>query len=138
MDNVYVPVMIEELPDGNLQGYSAVLNLHLRWEQGQLAWYDPATGNPILTYQDQHGRAGHRARGARQSRSTGPRTRGTKTAPEPVEHRCGHQPYAAGHYSNMRNPWPRCGPALNQSKGGMCICLRRGIVLGIRQECFGP
>ena len=49
--------MIEELPDGNLQGYSAVLNLHLRWEQGQLAWYDPATGNPILTYQDQHGRA---------------------------------------------------------------------------------
>ena len=22
--------------------------------------------------------------------------------------------------------------------GGMCICLRRGIVLGIRQQCFGP
>ena len=39
------------------RGYSAVLNLHLRWEQGQLAWYDPATGNPILTYEDQHGRA---------------------------------------------------------------------------------
>ena len=57
MDNIYVPVTIEELPDGNLQGYSPVLNLHLRWEQGQLAWYDPATGKPILTYQDQHGRA---------------------------------------------------------------------------------
>ncbi len=27
---------------------------------------------------------------------------------------------------------------LNQSQGGMCICLRRGIVLGIRQQCFGP
>ena len=57
VDNVYVPVTIEELPGGVLQGYSAVLNLHLRWEQGQLAWYDPATGNLILTYQDQHGRA---------------------------------------------------------------------------------
>ena len=57
VDNVYVPVTIEELPGGVLQGYSAVLNLHLRWEQGQLAWYDPATGRPILTYEDQHGRA---------------------------------------------------------------------------------
>ena len=27
---------------------------------------------------------------------------------------------------------------LNQSQGGMCIYLRRGIVLGIWQECFGP
>ena len=57
VDNVYVPVTIEELPGGVLQGYSAVLNLHLRWEQGQLAWYDPATGRPILTYEDQHDRA---------------------------------------------------------------------------------
>ena len=57
VDNVYVPVTIEELPDGNLQGYSAALNLHLRWEHGQLAWYDPATGKPILTYEDQHDRA---------------------------------------------------------------------------------
>ena len=50
-------IPIEELPGGVLQGYSAVLNLHLRWDQGQLAWYDPATGNPILTYDNQHGRA---------------------------------------------------------------------------------
>ena len=57
VDNVYVPVTIEELPGGVMEGYSAVLNLHLRWEQGQLAWYDPATGNPILTHEDQHGRA---------------------------------------------------------------------------------
>ena len=55
--NAYVPVPIEELPDGNLQGYSAALDLHIRWEQGQLAWYDPATGKPILTYEDQHDRA---------------------------------------------------------------------------------
>ena len=27
---------------------------------------------------------------------------------------------------------------LNQGQGGMCIRLRRGIGLGIWQECFGP
>ena len=32
----------------------------------------------------------------------------------------------------------RINAELNQSQGGMCICLRRGIVLGIRQQCFGP
>ena len=30
-----------------------------------------------------------------------------------------------------------CG-YLNQGQGGMCIRLRRGIGLGIWQECFGP
>ena len=30
------------------------------------------------------------------------------------------------------------GIRLNQSQGGMCICLRREIVLGIWQECFDP
>lgn len=39
----YESIDIEELPDGVIQGYSAVLNLHLRWEQGRLAWHDPAT-----------------------------------------------------------------------------------------------
>ena len=50
---VYVPIPIEELPDGSLQGYSAALNLYLRWESGRLGWYDPATGRHILTYDDQ-------------------------------------------------------------------------------------
>ena len=53
----YEPMDIEELADGVMQGYSAVLNLHLRWEQGRLAWHDPATGRPILTYDDQRARA---------------------------------------------------------------------------------
>ena len=48
----YEPVAIEELDDGVLQGYSAVLNLHLRWEQGQLAWHDPATGRHIATFEE--------------------------------------------------------------------------------------
>ncbi len=35
-------------------------------------------------------------------------------------------------------PETKAEKTLNQSQGGMCICLRRGIVLGIRQQCFGP
>ena len=49
----YEPFAIEERADSSLQGYSPVLNLTLRWENGQLIWYDPATGRPILTYDDQ-------------------------------------------------------------------------------------
>ena len=49
----YEPLPIEELPDGSLHGYSQVLNLHLRWEQGQLGWYDPDTGRHITTLEDE-------------------------------------------------------------------------------------
>ena len=55
----YEPIPIEELPDGSLQGYSAALNLYLRWERvpgdeerGQLGWYDPETGQHIPTIRD--------------------------------------------------------------------------------------
>ena len=47
--NRYRPLPIEQLPDGVAQGYSPVLDLHLRWEQGQLVWHDPATGRPIAS-----------------------------------------------------------------------------------------
>ena len=50
VDGRYVPIDIEGLPDGGLQGYSAVLNLYLRWENGQLRWYDPGTGQHIATF----------------------------------------------------------------------------------------
>ncbi|MDE2684599.1 MAG: Uma2 family endonuclease [Chloroflexota bacterium] len=53
----YRPMRIDELDDGSLQGYSPILNLHLRWEDGVLAFYDSATGRPILTYADQLARA---------------------------------------------------------------------------------
>ncbi len=46
----YEPIPITELADGSLQGYSAVLNLYLRWENGELGWYDPATGQHIPTF----------------------------------------------------------------------------------------
>ena len=53
----YEPIPIEEVGPSVLQGYSAVLGLLLRWEQGTLVWIDPATEAPILTYEDQRDRA---------------------------------------------------------------------------------
>ena len=53
----YRPIAIERLADGTLQGYSAALNLHLRWEAGQLRWHDPATGRHIVTLEDERARA---------------------------------------------------------------------------------
>ena len=40
-----------------LRGHSAVLQLDLRWEHGQLKWHDPETGRHIATYDDQVARA---------------------------------------------------------------------------------
>ena len=57
VDGVYVAIDIEELPDGSLQGYSPVLDLYLRWEAGELVFYDPATGRPIATLEDERARA---------------------------------------------------------------------------------
>ncbi len=56
-DGEYSPVPIDELPDGSLQGYSAVLNLSLRWERGELVFYDPATEQRIATFEDERARA---------------------------------------------------------------------------------
>ena len=53
VDGQYVPLTIEELPDGNLQGHSAALNLNLQWNSGMLVWHDPATGRPIVTLEDE-------------------------------------------------------------------------------------
>ena len=53
----YVPITIDELNEDVLQGYSAALNLHLRWEAGRLGWHDPATGEHIPTYASQRARA---------------------------------------------------------------------------------
>ena len=50
--NVYEPIPLDELADDVLQGYSPVLNLLLRWERGELAFYDPATERHIVTYAD--------------------------------------------------------------------------------------
>ena len=44
----YEPIEITELPDGSLEGYSEVLDLYLRWEDGWLQWHDPETGRAIM------------------------------------------------------------------------------------------
>ena len=46
----YVAIELDEPADNVLQGYSAVLNLYLRWESGALGWHDPATGMHIATF----------------------------------------------------------------------------------------
>lgn len=48
-DGQYVPIPIAELPNGSLQGHSDVLNLDLRWTEGQLGWHDPETGRHVAT-----------------------------------------------------------------------------------------
>ena len=53
VDGRYEPVPIQELPDGSLEGYCQVLNLNVRWDHGQLGWYDPSTGRHISTYEDE-------------------------------------------------------------------------------------
>ena len=53
----YQPIPIQEISDGVLQGYSPALDLHLRWEEGQLGWYDPATGRHIIRFDDERERA---------------------------------------------------------------------------------
>ena len=53
VDGEYVAIDIDELPSGSLQGYSAALNLNILWERGELVFYDPATGRPIVTLEDE-------------------------------------------------------------------------------------
>ena len=53
----YQPLPIERIDEHTFQGYSAVLNLYLRWEQGRLGWYDPATGQHIVRFSDERERA---------------------------------------------------------------------------------
>ena len=64
VDGMYQPIPIEQLDDDVLQGYSAALNLILRWEQGKIAWHDPATGEHIPTLESERARA-DQARAAR-------------------------------------------------------------------------
>ena len=47
----YEPIPIDELSDGSLQGHSAILNVDVRWVDGHLVWYDPATGEPVATFE---------------------------------------------------------------------------------------
>ena len=57
VNGAYEPIPIDRIGDESHQGYSAVLKLRLRWERGELGWYDPATGHHIPTFDDERARA---------------------------------------------------------------------------------
>ena len=57
VDGRYMPIDIDEVAEGVLQGYSATLNLLLRWDHGTLGWHDPATGLHIATFASERARA---------------------------------------------------------------------------------
>ena len=47
IDGQYHPIIVDELSDGELRGYSEALGLYLCWRQGRLDWYDPSTEDYI-------------------------------------------------------------------------------------------
>ncbi len=49
----YVPIAIETLEEGVHQGYSAVLDVLIRWTRGRLEWLDPRTGEPVPGLEDE-------------------------------------------------------------------------------------
>ena len=57
VDGAYQRIPVDELPGGDLQGHSAALGVNLRCEGEDLAFYDPAMGKPIMTYEAQQARA---------------------------------------------------------------------------------
>ena len=44
----YEPIAVTRTPAGVYRGYSAVLNLELHWDNGQLRFWNPATGDYVL------------------------------------------------------------------------------------------
>ena len=57
INGTYQPIPIAQLPGGILQGYSPILNLLMRWENGQLRWHNPQTGEHIATFATERRRA---------------------------------------------------------------------------------
>ena len=53
----YQPIPIEETAPGRLRGYSDVLKLYVCWEDGELQWYDPASGSYLLDHEAEAARA---------------------------------------------------------------------------------
>ena len=70
VDGVYVPIQIDRLADGVLQGHSRMLNLLLRWDDGVLGLYDPATEEHIATFESERAER-MRERAAREQAEAG-------------------------------------------------------------------
>ena len=52
VDGEYQPIGITQVGQTRFWGHSEVLNLDLCWEEGQLRWWDPATGHYLLTFDE--------------------------------------------------------------------------------------
>jgi len=50
---VYRPIPLDELPGGDLQGYSPALGVNLRTVTRNLDFCDPVTGQPIATFESE-------------------------------------------------------------------------------------
>lgn len=59
----YEPIEIEEVSESELRGYSAVLNVYLRWKEGELSFCDPVTGIPLPSLASEGARADVAERG---------------------------------------------------------------------------
>ena len=70
VDGVYVPIQIDQLSDDVLQGHSRMLNLLLRWDNGVLGLYDPATEEHIATFESERAER-MRERAAREQAEAG-------------------------------------------------------------------
>ena len=56
VDGRYEPISIVEVGDEILQGYSAALDLYIRWVHQRLEWHDPRTGEHIPTLESERKR----------------------------------------------------------------------------------
>ncbi len=53
----YEPIPVREMASGSVEGYCEVLDMILRWEDGDLYWVEPSTGRPVSTFeQERQGR----------------------------------------------------------------------------------
>ena len=57
VDGVYVPIDIDDLPSGELRGYSDTLGLYFCWREGRLDWYDPQAEDYIPSLERERARA---------------------------------------------------------------------------------
>ena len=57
VSRAYEPIQIDQLSEDTYQGHSEILDLNIRWHDGQLEWYDPETGLHIPTFDDERARA---------------------------------------------------------------------------------
>ena len=57
VDGVYEPIVIDEIGEGRLRGYSEALGLYVCWEDGRLRFFDPRTEGYLRSHDEAEARA---------------------------------------------------------------------------------